>query len=88
MKNLTKKDMLDYVMGASILGCGGGGSAESGITMINDAFEKGYKFNLADINEIDEEKVLCILADVGGGVPKEVSDKVESYVKKIRSYAR
>jgi hypothetical protein len=81
MKSLTKVNLLDYVTGASILGCGGGGSAESGIAWINEAFERDYKFKLADINEVDDDKLLCIMAGVGGGVPKEVKDKVEPYTK-------
>jgi len=34
MKSLTKINMLDYVTGATILGCGGGGSAESGYFLV------------------------------------------------------
>jgi len=81
MKSLTKINMLDYVTGATILGCGGGGTAASGQEMVEYAFEKGYKFKLVDINEVDDEKLLCILAGVGGGVPKEIKDKVEPYAK-------
>ena len=79
MKILTKENLYDYVTGSSILGCGGGGSAESGKNMIDEAFEKKYKFNLVDIKEISDDKILCILAGVGGGVPKEIKDKVAPY---------
>ena len=83
MKILSKLNMLDYVTGATILGCGGGGSAESGVSMVNEAFEKGFKFRLADLSELNSDDVLCILAGVGGGVPQEIKEKVEPYYEKV-----
>ena len=68
MKNLTRQNMLDYVTGAVILGCGGGGGADWGMGMINEAFEGGYRFKLEDISKMDDDLMLCILAGVGGGV--------------------
>nr|MQY82156.1 DUF917 family protein [archaeon] len=61
MKTLTKQDMLDYVTGATILGCGGGGGAEGGIRMINEAFDGGYEFKLADLSELPDDDILCIV---------------------------
>jgi hypothetical protein len=81
MKTLTKQDMLDYVTGATILGCGGGGGAEGGIRMINEAFDGGYEFKLADLSELPDDDILCIVAGVGGGVPQEVRDKVAHYAE-------
>jgi DUF917 family protein len=83
MRTLTKENLYDYVRGSAILGCGGGGSVESGINMIDEAIEKGYKFNLVGINEVDEENILCILAGVGGGVPQEIKDRVAPYNAKF-----
>lgn len=83
MRTLTKENLYDYVTGSAILGCGGGGSVESGIEMINEAFEKGHKFNLVDIDEVDEEDILCVLAGVGGGVTKEIRDKVAPYLERF-----
>ena len=83
MKKLIKQDMMDYISGAVILGCGGGGGAAWGTMMVDEAFEKGLEFKLADISEIEDTKMLCILAGVGGGVPQEVRDKVAPYHEKI-----
>ncbi len=83
MKKLTKTNMMDYVTGAVILGCGGGGGAEWGTTMIEEAFDGGHEFKLADLSEIKDDKMLCILAGVGGGVPQEVRDKVAPYYEKF-----
>jgi len=83
MRTLTKQNLLDYVTGAVILGCGGGGGAEWGKTMIDEAFEGGYKFRLTELSEIDGDEMLCILAGVGGGVPQEVRDRVAPYFEKF-----
>ncbi|MBS7631271.1 DUF917 family protein, partial [Candidatus Bathyarchaeota archaeon] len=58
MKVLTEKNLLDYIAGAVILGCGGGGGSEWGKRMVDDALEKGCSFKLADISEIDGEAML------------------------------
>lgn len=87
MKILTKQNMLDYVTGAVILGCGGGGGAGWGTRMIEDAFEGGHEFKLAEINEVPDDKMLCILAGVGGGVTEEIRDKVAPYYKRFEPTA-
>jgi DUF917 family protein len=79
MKILSKENMLDYITGATILGCGGGGGAEGGINMVNDALDKGFEFKLVELSELDDNDILCIVAGVGGGVPQEVRDKVAHY---------
>ena len=55
MKVLTKDDLEDYIIGASILGCGGGGDAENGRALIEDAFEKGLEFRLTDLEELPDD---------------------------------
>jgi len=87
VKILTKQNMLDYVTGAVILGCGGGGGAEWGMRMIDDAFEGGYKFKLEDISDLRDDLMLCILAGVGGGVTQDMRDKVAPYYKKFEQSA-
>lgn len=77
MRTLSKRDLEDYVIGSAILGCGGGGGG--GMSMVEDALEKGFKFQLADIFELPQDKRLCILAGVGGGVSKEDRERVAPY---------
>ncbi len=84
MKILTKGDLEDYIAGANILGCGGGGNAESGRAMVRDAFEKGLKFRLADPKELPRDGLLCILGRLGGGVLKEVRDRVAPYFQELK----
>jgi len=71
--------MLDYVTGAVIMGCGGGGSADGGRRMIIEAIDKGHDFRLEELKDIPDDKILCIVAGVGGGVPKEIRDKITKY---------
>jgi len=85
MKTITKGNLEDYIIGSTILSCGGGGTAEAGRAIIEDAFERGFKFNLADSNELPDDAFLCILGRVGGGVPKEILDKVAPYFEKFKS---
>lgn len=81
MKTLSKVDLEDYIVGAVILGCGGGGGAAGGMELVERAFEGGYKFNLVDIDELKDDDMLCVISGVGGGVPQEVRDKVAPYAK-------
>ena len=64
MKTLTKGNLEDYIDGATILSCGGGGTAEAGRAIVEDAFEKGFEFKLADIDELPDEAFLCILDEL------------------------
>jgi len=84
MRTLMRQDMLDYISGAVILGCGGGGGAEWGKRVVDDAFERGCEFKLVDVTEVDDSKMLCILSGVGGGVPPEVREKVAPYRDKVQ----
>jgi DUF917 family protein len=79
MRTLTRVDLEDYMFGAVILGCGGGGEASSGRELVDYAFDHGHKFNLVDISELKNDDMLCIISSVGGGVPQEVRDRVAPY---------
>jgi len=81
MRNLSKEDLENYIIGSGILGCGGGGGAS--MDTIEDAFKKGLKFQLAEISELPKDKYLCILAGVGGGVSKEDRERVAAYSQKV-----
>jgi DUF917 family protein len=84
LKILTETNLEDYITGAGILGCGGGGDADDGRALIKDAFEKGFKFKLVNLNEIPDDELLCIIASVGGGVPKEMKERLVLYSQKLK----
>jgi len=80
MRTLTKQDMSDLLVGTGILGCGGGGSEGLGRQLINAIFDSGKEFSLIDPMEIPDDEYLCITAGVGGGVGKEIKDKLKPYL--------
>jgi len=75
--------MLDLLVGTGILGCGGGGSEQLGRQLINAIYDSGKHFTLIDPMEIPDDAYLCITAGVGGGVGKEIKDKLKSYLTPI-----
>lgn len=80
MKILTKQDMYDLLIGTGILGCGGGGSEQLGRQLIDTIYNSGKRFTLIDPVKIPDDAYLCITAGVGGGVGKEIKDKLKSYL--------
>lgn len=56
MRILTEQEVIDVLVGCTILGTGGGGSLEEGILSVNKAFKDGKTFKLLDFSEIDEHK--------------------------------
>ncbi|MFB0543395.1 MAG: DUF917 domain-containing protein [Candidatus Bathyarchaeia archaeon] len=83
MRTLSKEDLENYIIGSGILGCGGGGGAGGGLSYIEDALEKGLKFQLADISELPKDKRLCTISGVGGGVSKEDRERVAPYYQMV-----
>lgn len=79
MRTLSKIDLENYIIGAGILGCGGGGGARGGMSYIEDVLKKGLKFQLAGISELPKDKRLCTISGVGGGVSREDRERVAPY---------
>lgn len=58
MKKLTQQDVIDIIYGCTILGTGGGGSLEGGLKIVQEDFDAGREFLLADLEEVpDHERV-------------------------------
>jgi len=88
VRTLTKQDMSDLMVGAGILGCGGGGSEQLGRQLIDTIYNSGRQFTLIDPMEIPDDAYLCIVAGVGGGVGKEIKDKLKSYLAAMEKQNR
>lgn len=58
MKRLTKQDLHDILLGAAIVGTGGGGSLKEGIELVDKAYDEGFEFTLAEINEIPDDALI------------------------------
>lgn len=58
MKRLSRQDLHDILLGAAIVGTGGGGSLTEGINLVDKTFDEGYEFTLAEIDEIPDEALI------------------------------
>lgn len=60
MKILTKKDVEHLIIGAAILGTGGGGNPEEGLSMLKEDFEGGRRLAIVGLDEVpDDALVVC-----------------------------
>lgn len=55
MKKLNLQELKDIMMGCAILGTGGGGSLEEGISVVEQEWNAGKEFKLLSFDEIDDE---------------------------------
>ncbi len=58
MKKLNKQDLHDILLGAAIVGTGGGGSLNEGIKLVDRAYDEGFEFTLAEINDIPDNALI------------------------------
>ncbi|ABO48943.1 protein of unknown function DUF917 [Desulforamulus reducens MI-1] len=59
MKKLSKQDLYDILYGCTILGTGGGGALQEGLTMIDDALDRGKEFILVDLSEVPDDAYIA-----------------------------
>lgn len=77
MKTLTKQDVIDVIYGCTVLGTGGGGSLEGGLDIVNEDFEAGRKFILADLDEIPDEAIVAVPYVCGSISPLTEEEELE-----------
>ena len=58
MRELNREDLLNILLGCTILGTGGGGSLEEGIQNVDEALAAGKRFRLVTFDELDPEAVI------------------------------
>ena len=58
MRELNREDLMNILLGCTILGTGGGGSLEEGIRCIDEALASGKKFRLVSFDELDPGAVI------------------------------
>lgn len=74
VKRLSRIEAEDLVVGALILGCGGGGDPQVARGIIDLLFSQEKELYLLDPDDLDENARIAILGYVGGGVdPEEVA---------------
>lgn len=59
MRTLSRDDLLDILIGCTILGTGGGGSMTEGIGLIDDALSKGKTFYMVTLDEAPADGLIC-----------------------------
>lgn len=58
MKKLSRQDVHDMLLGAAIVGTGGGGSLKEGLRIVDAAMDEGLEFILAQPNEIPDDALV------------------------------
>ena len=66
MRTLSWQEVDDILLGATALGCGGGGDFEEGQELMRRARDKGRAVRLAAPDEIPDDAVICCPYGVGG----------------------
>lgn len=77
IRELSKLDAYNLVIGAKILACGGGGSEAKALETINKIYDIGMNFTIADLTDFQPDDSLCIIGMVGGGITEEDKKLVE-----------
>lgn len=65
MRKLLEKDVKNIIVGATLLGAGGGGSAEPAIVALKDLYRKIDFIEMYDVNEISEKYKGIVSAGMG-----------------------
>ena len=83
MKELTKEDLEDLLLGCAVLGCGGGGGLEWGTRTVLKELEEGRRFVLAGPDDLPEDGWVAspyFCGSLAPGVPvREDLPKVEDF---------
>ena len=59
MKTLTKENLEDILNGATIFGTGGGGELSEGLSLINDALDRGKEFIMVSLDDAPADAIVC-----------------------------
>lgn len=59
MRTLTHQDLEDMLLGAVILGAGGGGDIAEGRALIETALAAGKTFDLVSVDEVPDDALIC-----------------------------
>ena len=76
-RKLTDTDLNDFLLGATILGTGGGGGKDWGLGMLKSLKELDKQITLVDPVKVADEALVVGAAGVGGGVTPDVKEKIE-----------
>ncbi|QQE80475.1 DUF917 domain-containing protein [Alicyclobacillus sp. SO9] len=83
MRELTEENLRNIAMGAAVLGTGGGGNAHMGLLTALQVMKQGYKFELTEPEELEED--LVAVAMFGIGAPTVGVEKIRNGSESIRA---
>lgn len=66
MKTLSWQEVDDILVGATVLGCGGGGDYEEGRELMRRAYDAGHAVDLAAPDDVAADALICCPYGVGG----------------------
>ncbi len=85
VKGLGKQDISDLCLGTTVLGTGGGGSPELGLSILNRLLEMGKEIRLISVEEVPDDEIVVHPAMVGSIAPSQGRKGDEAYIDKILS---
>jgi DUF917 family protein len=62
---LDRQQINDLLVGAKIMGTGGGGEVDWALPLINEVCDRGQEFVLCDPNEVADDELVVIVSEVG-----------------------
>jgi DUF917 family protein len=85
-RRLGKVEISDLCAGATVLGTGGGGSPELGLSILNKLLQMGKEIRLVSVEEVPDDEIVVHPAMVGSIAPSQEKGRdVEEYIDRILS---
>jgi DUF917 family protein len=88
MRNLTKEDVLDYMLACTTLSTGGGGvapSLEAVGRMVDEVLAEGHELGLVSLEEVPDDTVVFSSCGTGGDVRPEMKEKWKAFPRQRRT---
>lgn len=76
MQQLTRQNLEDILLGAVILGAGGGGDIAEGRALVETALAAGKTFDLVSVDEVPDEALVCTPYLLGAITPMAEEEEI------------
>ena len=80
MRNLSEQDVRDIILGCTVLGTGGGGDPQIGLSVLEEDFREGRTFRLASLSELPDEGYVAS-PYVCGAISPETEEERKKYAR-------
>ena len=81
-KIFDKQDIVDLCIGATVLGTGGGGSPELGISLLNDAYAAGKEIKMIAVEDVPDDAIVVFPASIGSIAETDEKNRYDEAFKK------